>query len=137
MVGESLTAYLEDEGIGTKADDLWLGSQPESPDDCVTVYDETAPVLDESQAFTIDTGGVQVLIRNTNYLDAKNKAKEIHQKVSGFRLDSFSEDGPWIRQTHIVTPPSSIGKDEKDRHEWSIHYSFEYLSEDNEHRTLT
>ena len=135
MVGESLIAYLAAEGIGILGSTLWLGSQPDSPDNCITIYEESAPTLDESHAFNIDTAGIQVLVRNTNYLAAKNKAGEVHQKVSGFRMDKFSATGPWIRQTHIVTAPASIGQDERDRHEWTIHYTFEYLSEGNEHRT--
>lgn len=137
MVAESIVDFLDSEGVATKGTDIFLGSQPDSPDNCITLYDESAPTLEESDAFNIDTGGVQVMVRNTDYLTAKATLTTIHQKVSGFRHGKFVASGPWIRQTHITTPPSSIGKDEDDRHEWVVHYSFEYESTGNDNRSST
>lgn len=133
MVGEQLISWLANEGFGTEATDLYLGSQPEKGN-CTTVYEETAPAIDESQAFSVDSIGIQVLCRDESYFNARNQCKAIHKKLSGFR-GHFDEEGNAIRKTLTVTAPASIGKDDKDRHEWSAHYNVEFITEDNTNRT--
>lgn len=135
MVGQELTNYLQDEGIGTANTDLFLGSQPETPNNCVTVYEETAPVLPEYQAFSVDSVGIQVLARNVSYFDARDKIIAIHKKLSGFMNNPFEAGGYQIRRSENTTPPHSIGKDDKGRSEWSAHYIFEFETSGNENRT--
>jgi hypothetical protein len=126
MIGVQLISFLELSGEGTRNVDLFLGQQPENPDVCVTLQEETAPVIDEYQEHGIDAVGIKVLIRNPDYVTASNKAYTIHGYLKNYRNAPFATDGNLVRRVIIVTSPSSIGKDEKDRHEWVINYVIEF-----------
>jgi len=138
MIAEELALYLQTMGHGTKSDfhafiqtefgawiegkDLFLGFQPDSPDDCITVYDESASVLEESHALSTDACGVQVLVRNQSYTSARDALIAIHQDLAGFGGEPFVSGGKMVHAVFIVTSPTSIGRDDKGRSEWTAHY---------------
>jgi hypothetical protein len=122
MIAEELALYLEEKGYGTQEVDLFLGYQPDSPNSCITLYDETAPVLDESQSITEDQFGVQILIRSAEYGQARNNAIAIHKELVGLGGRTLITDGVMINAIYIGSTPTSIGQDNKGRSEWSSHY---------------
>jgi len=122
MIAEELALYLQTMGHGTKNVDLFLGFQPDSPDDCITVYDESASVLEESHALSTDACGVQVLVRNQSYTAARDALIAIHQDLAGFGGEPFVSGGKMVHAVFIVTSPTSIGRDDKGRSEWTAHY---------------
>ena len=129
MIGSQIIAYLDTNGIGTTGDELFLGTQPEKPADTITIKEESSPVLPEFHVFGASACGIQVLVRNDSFSTGKAKTKAVHALLKGFSNEVFEVGGNIIRQTHIVTLPHYIGKDRKDRHEWSIHYNFEFDEE--------
>ncbi len=122
MIAEELALYLQARGHGTQAVDLFLNFQPDSPDDCVTVEDETAPVLEESHALAVDQFGVKVIVRDTNGTNARSKLMNIHKDLAGFGGAPFIAGGSMVGALFIVTSPTSIGLDDKGRTEWVAHY---------------
>ena len=135
MIAQELAEYLEDEGIGTIGTDIFVGYQPDTPDNCITIYDETAPVLDESQAQKVDLLGVQILVRNKIYLTAGEKAYTIHKNIVGFGGEAFIEGGSVVTDLYVATTPASIGKDTQNRNEWSSHYSMRVQSVGDKYRS--
>ena len=122
MIAEELAQYLIARGHGVQEVSMFLGTQPDQPDDCVTVYDETAPTMEESHALSLDQFGVQVLVRNVNYTTARDLARNIHKDLAGFGGEPFVHGGSMVDALFVVTPPTSIGRDDKNRSEWSAHY---------------
>lgn len=135
MIAEELAKYLALQGHGTQNEDLFLGFQPDSPDDCVVVYDETTPVAEESNALSVDQFGIQVLVRNSTYTGARDLIMEIHRDLVGFGGQSFIEGGKLVHVVFVSTTPTSIGKDSKGRSEWSAHYITRVESVGDSYRT--
>jgi hypothetical protein len=125
MIGEAFMGYLAAEGYGTVGDDLFLGFQPDSPDNCITIYDTSPPVLPESQGLQVDNMTCQILVRNEDYLQASDTVQSIHKGIVGFSgtMGEFA-----VTMVFVDQAPASIGLDEKGRAEWSAHYRFRVIS---------
>lgn len=134
MIGEYLIQYLVDEGFGTYETDLFLGFRPDSPDNLTVIYEETAPVLNESQGFAIDRTGIQVMVRNKDYATAKAKCKQVHNLLAAFRGE-LADGAPHVRETYVTTTPSSVGSDENNRKLWTAHYAMTYAATETQFRT--
>lgn len=133
MIAEELALYLQEQGHGQQNTDLFLGFQPDSPDNCVTVYDTSAPVLGDSHALSVDQLGVQILVRNTSYSEARDLIMLIHRDLVGFGGIPFV--GLTIHALFIEVSPASIGRDDKGRSEWSAHYRMRVESLGDRYRT--
>ena len=132
MIAEELAKYLQAKGHGTQNEDLFLGFQPAFPVCCVTVYDETAPVADESNALSVDLFGVQVLVRNLTYT---NRDQILDSKdLVGFGGGTFVDGGKLVHAVFISTTPASIGRDENGNSEWSAHYMVRVESSGDSYR---
>lgn len=126
--------YIEELGIGTYETDMFLGFMPESPDDCITFYDESAPNISESACLKVDMLGVQVTVRNSSYNTAEYKLNEIHKSLVGFGGQKLVSGGNDISYIIIETAPYSLGKDEKGLNQWTAHYNVRAMSEMDLHR---
>jgi hypothetical protein len=124
LIGKLIIDDILDGEVGTYGTDLFLGFQPEAPDSQIVVFEETAPVLDESQGFNIDSIGIQLISRDKDYETAKANLKAAHLLIAGYR--GTLSDGTKVRETYIVTPPSSIGSDKRNRKEFTAHYKMNY-----------
>lgn len=122
MIAEQLALYLQANGVAVQNTTLFLGFQPDSPDNCVTVYDETSPIIEESHALDVDQFGVQVLVRNISYTGARDKTMEIHRLLAGFGGVPFVDGGDIVHALFVDIPPAPIGRDDNGRSEWSAHY---------------
>lgn len=131
MIGEAFMSYLAAEGFGTVGTDLFLGFQPDSPANCITIYDTSPPVLTESQGLQVDNMTCQVLVRNVDYLQARDTIADIHHQIVGYDGIMGGYD---VTATFIEQAPASIGLDEKGRAEWSAHYRFRVASEGDKYR---
>jgi hypothetical protein len=134
MIAEELCGYLEFKGHGTKNASIFLGFQPDHPDNCITVYDESAPVPEESHALSVDEFGIQILVRNEVYSVARELMRAIHQDLVGFGGEEFVPNGQRVHAVFIASPPASIGRDEKGRSEWTSHYRMRVESEGDSYR---
>jgi len=122
MIAEQFALYLHTQKYGTQNLDLFVAFQPNEPANCIIVYDESVSVSSDSHAVSVDEFGVQVLVRNTVYGTARDKSMMIHKALVGFGGRSFVIGGLVVSAVFIVTTPTSIGKDDKGRNEWSAHY---------------
>jgi len=122
MIAERAAAHLVAKSLGTLGVDLFVGYQPEAPDGCVTLFDESTSVADESNAYAVDQYGLQVLVRRKDYREARDASLAIHRALVGFGDAPFDGDGPTITFVQIESAPAPIGRDERDRAEWSAHY---------------
>lgn len=117
--------------MGTLGTDLFVRRMPDSPDDCITVYDETGVVLDQNHYDNSDSFGTMIKVRGS-YSFVKDKMLAIHRSVAG--LGDVWLDNLYILDTRIQTPPASIGNDDKGRAEYTVHYIHYTKIFDNENR---
>ena len=122
MIAEELMSYLAQSGFGTVGTDLFYGTQPDSPDNCITVLDSNAPSSDDSNSLSVDQYGVQVLVRNKLYAEARTKVLAVHRQIAGFGGVPFVTNGTLVHVVFTYVPPQYLGKDEKVRNEWEAQY---------------
>jgi hypothetical protein len=80
-----ITAYLEDEGVGTQGVNLFYSLMPDQPDSCVAVfeYGGRPPVFEhDSPQPALEYPRVQVLARDPDYDTARSLARDAHLALS-------------------------------------------------------
>jgi len=73
-----LAVLLENEGVGTFATDIFIGKEPNTPDNCITLY-LTGGTPDDTLSLTNRTNEIstlQVRVRNNDFLTAHAKIEE-------------------------------------------------------------
>jgi hypothetical protein len=134
MIADDFIQWLENKGFGTVGTNLFDNFQPLDPDNCVTAYDVDAPQIDESSSLKIDQLGLQVITRNASKAQAKTIAYNIHKAFIGFGGESLVSGGNIISSTYVDQPPRNIGKDEKNRTEYSVVYNYRLQSTGDTYR---
>ena len=126
--------YLELKGLGVEGINLFLGFEPESPDNCITIYDESASTIPESACLSVDSLGIQITVRNNNYALAEQISRSIHKRIVGFGGAALVPGGEIVSYLTVETAPNSLGKDIKGRNQWSAHYVVRAESSDDDFR---
>lgn len=123
---ENLATYLEDQGIGTKASDIFIGRMPEV-DNCIMI-DQTGGV-EPDRYIPIKKPTVQIMVRNTDYTNGLDKIKEIydllHQKRDDLVLESGGVD---VMLVDAMQEPTHIGEDDNERHIFTCNFVFRLRS---------
>lgn len=117
MLLDEIGTYLQTQGVGTLAVDLFLGRMPATPDTAMSVmeYGGLAPVKAMSAtpgAAVLEMPSIQVLSRSANYTTARTRAESAYKK-----LDGFSGVLSGVRYGFISAnqAPFFIQRDENDR----------------------
>jgi len=131
MISAGIATYLSDQSLGTLGTDLFVRSMPDTPDNCITVYDEPGVVLNQNHYDNSDSFGTMIKVRGS-YAYVKDKILAIHRHVAG--LGDTTLDGLYLLDTRIQTAPASIGNDDKGRAEYTVHYLHYTKISNNEHR---
>ena len=119
MIAEQLADYLSQ-----TYSSVFENYQPDTPDSVIVVNDESAPIEAVSQNYGVDNFGAQVIIRESDQRTARNKANAIYADLVGKYNYTLSEGGYLIQMTTVSTMPSPIGMDDKNRHEFTVHFIF-------------
>lgn len=110
--------YLEDEGIGTQATNIFISRLPSEPSACISVYDTGGLPPDRYLPTAEPT--FQIIVRNPDYALGKAKVDAIvallHQKKNLQLVD----DGTYFYYIMLMGEPSHIGVDKQDRDEFSM-----------------
>ncbi len=131
MIATEISTYLISKGYVTSST-VTVDYQPDSPDNLVTLNNESVPVLPESQSLAVDLCGLHVLVRDASNSAARAKAIAIHKELVGL---SGTLSGQSVTDFYVVTNPASISRDSKNRAEWSAHYTYRLLSTGDKQRT--
>lgn len=112
---------LEAEELGlTFATDLFVGFQPDDPDDCVTVFDSAgAPpdlTLDPSEVY--DRPGVNIRIRNASYPDGWTMANDIKRVLQGRHDETWN--GTLYSVLVCTGDPLFLNRDKRGRSQFVI-----------------
>ena len=124
---EDLGQYLQNNGIGTQATDMFLAEMPTTPNNLVSIMDTGGPTSsthEPTRQFTF-----QIIVRNTDYATAMNKANAIRALLHTNDLTKKSEYDLVSGGTHIMTgkaiqEPYNLGQDEAQRYQIVTNYNF-------------
>ena len=112
-------------------DNLFVGTEPESPVDATTLYDTGGP--NSQDAFNaIDTVGVQVRVRSKSYRSGWQLISEIKtslQSIPGVEFNKQCIVGLWVE-----SPPMLIGKDGQSNSLFTMNLRLMVTSEHTGHR---
>lgn len=96
------------------AKNLFVGREPEHPDNCVTLFDTGggAPSLTYSkQEYNWDT--IQVRVRNNSYLDGMKQMYSIKKALHG--IVNVQQNDMFYTLIRMYMPPFALGWDANDR----------------------
>lgn len=104
---------IEDETDLVFTEDLNVGQEPATPDNCVTLYDTpgAGPLMMLNQS-GYEYGGLQVRVRNRSYRDGFEKAYEIQEILHN---KTYDKDGVSYELITCDTSPALLGYDDKGR----------------------
>lgn len=100
----------------TKGTDVFVGTEPTSPDDCVTVYDTNtgAPGLTTDPDETrVEYPSIQVRVRNNAYDSCWSLADEIKNTLHG--LNKLIQNETTYLGMWCASGPFNMGKDGNNR----------------------
>jgi hypothetical protein len=115
---DDLASKLQTAGKGTVGTNIFKGEMPDTPDNCVALY-ETGGYPPEIVA-TIDYPTFQVRTRNTDYSTGRAKAQEISDVLHGLTETTLGTTHYLL--IRAMQAPASIGRDEKKRWEFTQNY---------------
>lgn len=127
MIVDEIAEYLEDQGVGTVGDDIFVGAQPTDPILCTIVKDTGG--LPPDKYVPIKNPTCQIIARATTYLAAKNLVQASYDalvKKENFNLpnsDGSDDDGgTYIYWIEALQEPAEIGRDKNDNWEFSCNF---------------
>lgn len=119
---EQITEYLEDQGIGTRGDDLFIEGFFGDGDNQIMV-DHTGGV-EPDRDIPIAYPTLQVSVRNTSYNEAQETMYEIFRLFHRKHEYALVDGGLSIQMSMAMSEPTHILHDEQDRHIFSCNFVF-------------
>lgn len=114
MLLPEIGAYLAANSIGTVGTTIFYGQMPETPDDCVTLFEYAGePPEDTHDAQHYEKPGLQVLVRDTSYSDARTKIASISALLH--TLANTSLTGTKYLYIRAVQSPFVLERDSSNR----------------------
>lgn len=130
-VATLIGVYLEDQGVGTIATDIFLDFMPDEPDELVSIITTTGMSPEHTMGGTtaLRRPTFQVLVRNTpdgeGHATAKRTAELIYRLLDKPELTVASVTFLGISP---VDEPNLIGHDENHRPIYSINFETSYVA---------
>lgn len=118
-VARDIAQMLEDNGVGVFGTDLFVGREPASPPNAITVYDTGGG--DPFPGVSSDNPSVQVRVRNASYLDGWDKA--ITVKDALFGIGHVTVNGRLFQSVWMTGDINPIGRDDNDRIRFTLNFS--------------
>lgn len=117
-VAQDIGQYIDDQGLGTLATDIFIGEIPDDPSDVVVLYDDGG--LESSKGHGAsgsnvawENHSVRIESRNGNGAIAQSKAHAIHKKLDD--ADFTAADGTEYLTVRCMQPPRLMGQDTRNR----------------------
>ena len=109
-----IAKFLETQAIGTVGTDIFVGLMPDSPSNCIAVYQYAGqkPQL----GLDLEEQGLQVRVRNSSWATAMTKAKSIYDLLHEKTWDTTMESGKVVYFIEATGAMMQGGKDPKGLH---------------------
>ncbi|MBN2545690.1 MAG: hypothetical protein JXB50_07835 [Spirochaetes bacterium] len=137
MIADEFCKWLENNGFGSFSDNgnIFDNFQPNDPDNQIAVYDYQAPSIPESSSLSVDQIGIRIVARNNQKQEAKRILMEIHKSFIGFGGSPLIAGSDNIVTASFVDiVPYGIGKDDNNRHEYTVSYRLRITTIENAYR---
>jgi hypothetical protein len=127
---DDIAAYLAYLGFGTiVADmfgtdeiDIFKGSIPDSPDNCIGVFSYAGSPPDTTHdKKIIDNPGLQIIVRNKSIPDGLNKIEAIRDALHATANQTIG--GSFYLLIMANGDPTPLGPDENGREKWSLSFT--------------
>lgn len=121
---DNLSQYLIDQSIAVKeGKDIFIGFMPENLGNCI-MLDQTGGV-EPDKYVPIEQPTVQIMVRNTSYNAGFYKMTAIYHALHQLLDDAVLETGGVdVMTVFALQEPVHLGKDENDRHIFSVNFVF-------------
>lgn len=117
---DDIADFLEDNSIGTVGTDIFVGQQPDSPANCVTVLDTGGQRPDIDLPTKRPT--FQVLVRNTNYANGAAKLLAIRNLLHNKYNATLVGGGNYFYSINAISEGGHIGQDDIGNDEFSMNF---------------
>jgi hypothetical protein len=119
---------LEASSIGVFGTDLFVGDEPTSPHDSVTVLDAGATQVDNNMNFNYSGRMVSVIVRNKSYKTAHDLADSIVEALNKTIYEEYVYEGTTFHIVGILhfSGPVLLGKDKEQRSKFSLNFEVTY-----------
>lgn len=115
-----VAGLIQTAGLATSAADLFGYSEPDSPDNSVTLFESTGLEPERTMSgIAQEVLNLQVLVRNTSATAGKTKMDAIFNVLDRYKGTITGTTYFSILARHS---PISIGRDENRRHKWSCNF---------------
>lgn len=113
------------EFAGSDAWAIYIGREPQSPDDVVTIYDTGGIPFDNICEKLLDKFAFQIRVRGNSYLEVSQKILEISAFLNLTKNLLVTNDGgeTLYQLIAVSTNPESIGYDENERNIWTANFN--------------
>jgi len=119
---DAIADYLETLGIGSVGIDLFESLLPETPDDCVALFEYAGkPPLLSLDGSESDCPGLQVRVRASSYEAGGTKLEQIRSALHPVSNQSIG--GIFFISIRVNGSPIPLGVDQNDRPERSLNFS--------------
>lgn len=121
IIINDIADFLAAHGIGTVMVDIFVGHQPDSPVNCVTVIDTggMAPPID----FDSKKPTFQILVRNTSYSAGHILLDSIRDLLHNLYGLTLVTGGNYFHSINAMSEGGHIGRDEAGNDEFSMNFS--------------
>lgn len=119
-VETEIATYLEEQEIGTVGTDLFVGDLPDSTDNEIAVFNTGGYQPDIYLPTSSPT--IEILVRNKSYANCASKMQDIVDALHNQYNVTLISGGNYYYYIRLVAEPSSLGRDEKGRQEFSANF---------------
>lgn len=88
MMLNEIGTYLQTQGIGQLSKDMFLGSMPDQPDNCIALFEYAGNPPDLH--WNGEYPGLQVRVRNKSYVTGREKIQRIYELLHGLHNQILS-----------------------------------------------
>lgn len=120
---EALAARLQSDGVATAGTDLFIGMMPNSPDECVAIYEYAGEspleVMVDNDA-TLERPSVQVMTRagRNDYPTARALMVQVRDSLTAITDETIS--GVRFLRVHHLSAINGLGVDENERARFTL-----------------
>lgn len=121
MMLEEIVHYLELNGIGTRAVDLFFGEMPPMPDSAVCVYEYAGrPPEFDMNGLAMRSPGLQLVVRDKIYKSARDRIESVVHALSG--KTDLVIDGIRYYSIAAIQEPFPIQQDDNGRNRLVVNF---------------
>ena len=111
---QDIARLLQDEGHGVVATDIFVGTEPDAPSNCTTVYDLPGGEVDTDEA-DVFSPTFQVRTRNLSYVSGYTLLSAMRDTLSS-KLQYLGASGKRYYSFHTTVDVAPLARDDNDRY---------------------